>query len=96
MRQKRYVRLTSGTAKRETWRPAAGFNYCERKNRSVLGVFQTGIGEKKKKVGHISKYVPCILKYLRPIFGRPESACREALGKLRHAARRFNISRHAD
>ncbi len=26
------------------------------------------MGEKKKYKAHILKYVPCILKYLRPIF----------------------------
>ena len=26
------------------------------------------MGEKKKSKAHILKYVPCILKYLRPIF----------------------------
>ena len=26
------------------------------------------MGAKKKSKAHISKYVPCILKYLRPIF----------------------------
>jgi len=35
----------------------------------------TPIGEKKKYKAHISKYVPCILKYVRPIFRDVFEAC---------------------
>ena len=33
------------------------------------------LGGKKKYKAHISKYVPCILKYVRPIFRDVFEAC---------------------
>ena len=34
------------------------------------------LGEKKKYKAHILKYVPCILKYVRPIFGHVPKQCK--------------------
>ena len=37
------------------------------------------MGEKKKYKAHILKYVPCILKYLRPIFCPLKTRSKNAL-----------------
>ena len=61
-----------------------------------MGVFFAGVGEKKKKVGHILKFKAHISKYVRHIFEGTESACLQAFGSGRIGVLGFNILRFVD